>query len=279
MSSRTRSAVLAAAFACTIPAVIPGEALAANGASTSISVSLPAPTYVYSQGRYTLTVGNSGNRDASNTRITISLPSSQTSPQVYVMGTLGARSASCTVSGLTMTCNLGTLRRGRTASVFFDIALPVSTASLNMNATVSTTTADLSPGNNTVTIVPPLKAYDTDIAGAIAQVGTSIAVDNDHCTGTDLVSFFQCTLFPSSLSSHAVRYYDDGSIGDFPEPGYTGTWSQPNADELHVVYSDFSGPVMDFVGFGVDGSNCFHGITTFLPPGSGYNSAYQICLQ
>jgi hypothetical protein len=274
-----RSNIVAAALACSIPAIIPAEALAANGASTNISVTLPGPTFVYDQGRYTLRVGNTGNRDAANTKVTIALPSSQTSPQVYVMGTLGARSASCSVSGLTMTCNLGTVRRYQSVTVFFDIALPVSTSSLNMNATVSTTTVDLSPGNNTVTIVPPLKAYDTDVGAAIAQVGTSIAVDNDHCTGTNLVSFFQCTLFPSSLSSHAVRYNDDGTIDTFPEPGFSGIWSQPDTDELFVQYDDIaSGPVMQFHGFGVDGTNCFQGIATFLPS-NGYNSAYQICLQ
>lgn len=278
--SRTHLSLALTATACVASALAPADAEAAqNGPNLRLSVTRPASTNVYAQGRYTLNVANIGNRDATNVRVVVTLPSSQTSPQVYVMGNLGARSANCSVSGLTMTCLFGTVRRSTNISAYYDIALPVSTTNLAMSAVASSNPVDLDAGNNTANFVPTLSTFSTDIAAAIVDNAGPVTADLDHCTGTGLVSFFQCTLFPSSISSHQHIFNADHTIS-FAFPGYSGTWSQ-NAllDQLAFTYVDGAGAqVLSFVGYGVDGTNCFEGITTFSPP-SAYNSAYSVCLQ
>lgn len=269
---------LALSLAAAAVTVAPAAAEAANGPNLSVSITPPALTDVYATGRYNMTIANIGNRDALNVSVVVNLPSSQTSPQVYVMGTLGARSVGCAVSGLVMTCQIARIRANRTAPLFFDIALPVSTASLAMPVVASSSPVDLVAGNNVGTITPNLRTFPTDIQAAIANNLGPITVDNDHCTGTGLVSFFQCTLFPSSLSSHQAIFHDDQTIS-FAFPDYSGVWSQnPALNRLSFTYFEGPDAVMDFVGYGVDGTNCFEGISTFYPA-SAYNSAYSVCLQ
>ncbi|MCK6573488.1 DUF11 domain-containing protein [Myxococcota bacterium] len=279
LASLTLSTIAPACLAALAALVPAGAEAAPNGPNLRLTVATPAgQTDVYAQGRYTLTVANIGNRDASSVQVTVNLPSSRTSPQVYVMGTLGARSAACNVAGLVMTCSLGTVRRNQSKAVFFDIALPVSSASLSMPAAASSNPIDLDPNNNTAAIVPSLRTFPTDIQGALAQNGGPLTADIEHCTGTGLVSFFQCTLFPSSISTHQHVFHADNTIS-LGEPGYWGSWSQnPALNQLSFTYFDVDGAVADFVGYGVDGTSCFEGITTFHPA-SAYNSAYSVCLQ
>lgn len=94
-------------------------------------------------------------------------------------------------------------------------------------------------------------------------------------TGTGLTSFFECTLFPSSISSHDTVFNADQTIS-FPgaAANYTGTWSQPSADRLVFSYFEDGLLVASFDGRGVN-SNCFEGKTIF--PGSAYVSMYEVC--
>ena len=105
-----------------------------------------------------------------------------------------------------------------------------------------------------------------------------MTADIDHCTGRDLVSFYQCVISPSSISSHQHVFNADNTIS-FAFPGYSGVWSQnPGLNQLSFTYYEGPDAVLDFVGYGVDGTNCFEGITNFYPA-SVYNSAYSVCLQ
>jgi hypothetical protein len=194
------------------------------------------------------------------------------------MGTLGARSVGCNVAGLVMTCTVNTLRAGRNAPLFFDMTFPVTTSSLAMPVTASSSPVDLNPANNTGTITPNLRTFATDIQAAIANNGGPLTADIDHCTGTGLVSFFQCVISPTSISSHQHIFNADNTIS-FAFPGYSGVWSQnPALNQLSFSYSEGPDLALDFVGYGVDGTNCFEGITNFYPA-SVYNSAYSVCLQ
>lgn len=276
----SRFTALSLSFAAAVSALTlaPATAEAANGPNLSVSVTPPPATNVYAAGRYNLTVANVGNRDALNVRVVINLPSSLTSPNVSVMGTLGARSAGCNVAGLVMTCTVNTIRAGRNAPLFFDVTFPLTTSSLAMPVTASSNPIDLNPANNTATITPNLRTFATDIQAAIANNGGPLTADIDHCTGRDLVSFFQCVISPSSISSHQHVFNADNTIS-FAFPGYSGVWSQ-NPALNQLTFSYYEGPdlALDFVGYGVDGTNCFEGITNFYPA-SVYNSAYSVCLQ
>lgn len=268
----------AAAVCFALTTIVAGEAAAANGPDLRTSIAAPAGVHVYESGRYTVTVSNTGNREATGVQVTIDLPSSQTSPQVYVMGTLGARSAGCTLSGLRLTCSVGRLRSNRSASVWFDLALPASAAPLNIVSNASGSPADINPGNNQATLAASLLPYALDVEAALQNANGSLVVDNDHCTGTGLVSYFQCTLFPSSISSHEATFHAGGAI-TFSDAAYSGQWSQgPSHTDLTFTYFEYGTPVAQFSGVGVDGTNCFEGVTTFLPA-SAYNSAYFVCLR
>src|SRR5262245_55264283 len=124
-------------------------ALAAPGADLAVSISPPAGVHVYETGRYNLAVSYIGNQTASSLDLTIALPPTGTSPTVHILGTLGARSAGCSVSGTGLTCALGAIARGSSRSVFFDIALPFATKPLIIAATATTTSTDPNPANNT----------------------------------------------------------------------------------------------------------------------------------
>ena len=248
-------------------------ALAAADLTTTITVA-PTVSQVYSNATYTVRVSNIGNKNASNCTVQIALPATHTSPQVYVLGTLGSKSASCTQSGTTLNCTLGTINRNTNKTVFFNIALPVSTAPFVFTATAATTSAENSTANNGATRTAAQTFFATTVATA---PGVPVTMVNNHCTGTGLTAWMECTFFPSSISSHEVDFHDDGTITITAAPGYTGEWDvtvTPSGNQLTFFYDDGSGVVAEFTGWGADAS-CFEGVTTF--PGSSYVSPYEVC--
>ncbi len=241
-------------------------------ADPSVTLTTPVGKHVYEAGRYTVTVKNIGNKDAASVVATIQLPQTHTSPQVYVMGTVGAKSTSCTLSGRTITCALGTVTKNNgTKSVWFDLSLPQNSVPLTVSASITTTSVENSGGtaNNSTTRTPTLVNY------AVA-VGPTFTATNDHCTGTGLTSFFECELFPSSIASHETVFNADHTITFVGQAGYTGDWVQTTSNQLHFRYFDDTGAtVAEFEGRGVT-PDCFEGLTTF---GSPYVSPYQVCFQ
>lgn len=248
----------------------------------SVSVSPPAPTAsVYANGIYGVTVANIGNRDAAGVVLTIQLPQTGTSPQVYIMGNLisyttpacALGGASGTAAGTRLVCTLGTVKRNKSSSVSFTIQLPEKTGALAITASATTTTLpENNPLNNSATVNASLNYYAN-------AVPLDVDVENEHCTGTGLTAWFECTKFPSSISSHLTQFHDDGAGNrtiTFPtEPGYTGTWSLSGANLTFSYFEPGGANVANFAGRGVNGG-CFEGLTTF--PGSTYVSPYRVCL-
>lgn len=238
--------------------------VAQSFAGTDISPSIAAPTgvSVYGVGRYTVTVSNVGTTNANASVLTIQLPVTHTTP-VYVMGTVGAKSSVCNNVGTTIVCNIPSIRKGRSTSIYFDITLPENTDPLVFTAT--TTLANDST-NNTATATATLNNYSVAF--------TSGNVTASHCTGTALTSYYECTLFPSSISSFTSTLNLDGSVSISGYPDYSGTWSQPSPDTMLITYTDLGVVVAEFEGYGVPG-NCWEGLTTF--PNSAYVSMYKVC--
>lgn len=248
------------------PLVWATSAHAAPGPDLATSITPPAPTLVKTTSRYTFVVANVGNKNAPGSTISIALPPTHTSPQVYVLGDVIGYSAGCSLAGTTLSCNLGTINRNTSKSVWIDLEMQVSAAPLVFTATAAAS-GDTNPGNDTASHTASV-LYHT-VTAPILGVAT-----NNHCTGTGLTAWYECTLFPSSITSHPAEFFANGTITFPGEPGYTGTWSQTGPDQLSFLYFDPSGTqVASFTGRGA-GTSCFEGLTTFSPP---YVAPYEVC--
>ncbi len=234
--------------------------------------------------QFSLTVRNFGNADSNPTSLAINLLQTQTSPQTYLLGSLQSVPSGCTLAGKTLTCALGRLRHngpltGRSRTVTFGYKIPVTTQALVLTAAA------------TGTGEPPANATDNSRALTAAVDYRAVAVTPGtktatHCTGTSLSAYFECTLFPSSISSHQADYHPGGSITFPGATGYTGTWSQPDPTRLHFEYNNGTYAEAIFDGYGAD-PNCFEGITHFFddpnpndnipPQQSTYLAPYRVC--
>lgn len=228
----------------------------------------PATTAVYDAGRWYVQVSNIGNQHAYNVTLSIQLPVTHTSPSVYVMGVVGAKSSTCVTSGTKINCTLGTVNKSTSKTVYFDISLPESAAALTFTST-ATTSSQTNYSND----------IDTDNAtldyDEVVLPGYPTAAIVDHCTGTSLTAYYECTLFPSSLSSHD-HTFESGGIISFPS-GYPATYAGTytiTGDRLDFEYNDAGTPLLTFTGRGVS-ANCWEGLATF--PSSSYVSPYSVC--
>ena len=255
-------------FALGLTAVA-GTVQAAPDLATPIQA--PSSTQVYSTASYQVQVVNTGRHTANNTKLPIQLPSTHTSPQVYVLGDLGSFSNKCQQAGTVLNCSLGNIRKNKSVSINFAIALPQSSTPVNISATASTS-GETSLGNNTATHVPALTNPNQPIT-PLAPITTQ------SCTGTTLQSFFECELFPSSIMGYAGALDYNGNVVLPPyATGYSASWSQPGGDSrrLEIKYYELGNLSATFDGYAV-GNNCFEGLTTF-PGNSPYVSQYQVCL-
>ena len=264
----------------------------ALAAAPNLSVTLPQPAptpSVYGSATYTVNVANIGNQDAAGVQLTIQLPKTGTSPQVYIMGNLGTFDGRCalggasgTVAGTKLVCNLGTVKRNKNTNVAFNLALPEKTGSLVIDASATTTTpGDPNPMNDLASLNAALVYYTWAIDTSPTTIYTA-----SHCTGTGLTAYFECTKFPSSITSHQQQFVGGPASGTITIPGqpsYGGTWAVAG-DTLTFVITDNSGPVpvpaAEFSGRGVQTTGCFEGLTRF-PDGLGgystYVSPYRVC--
>ena len=240
--------------------------MAAQAADIEATVSLSAGT-VYDSLTHEVEVSNVGSGQARNVSVVIQLPETNTSPAVHVMGDVLSYDSRCAAVGTTLECSLGRIKGGKSKTVTFEMALPWSADPLVFEATASTTSSDSDPGNDSDSAVASVSTVDTVISGPAD-------VTNQHCTGVGLAAFYECTLYPSSISSHAATLESDGTI-TFAYPGYSGAWGQGADDELWMEYYSGTTLVAEFAGNGV-GGDCFEGLTTF--PGSSYVSPYEVCL-
>lgn len=222
--------------------------------------------FVYSPYTYRVRVDNIGTAKAFNVNLVVDLPLTDTSPSQDILGKLSGVDSKCQVVSNRLECDLRNIKPGKGKTVRFNFEFPVSTKTLEMKATASTAN-DSNPANNEDTKTPNFR-YPNNVISS----GTIL---NSHCTGQNLTSYFECELFPSSLSSHSVILEGNGMI-TFTQPGYSGTWYQPTSKQLHFEYSDGTNTVAEFNGFATS-ATCFEGLTTF--PNSNYVSPYKVCIQ
>jgi hypothetical protein len=246
------------------------------GADLAVDVVVPGSVDVDVAEEIVVEVRNTGNRNADDVSVSILLPETATSPTVHVLGDLSGVDTRCSLADTELLCSLGRIRKGRSKTIRFDLAAPWAAVPLDIDAEASTTSSESNLSDNADVETLDVVYVDQPIAGPAG-------VTNRHCTGSGLTVFYECELYPSSISSHDILLESDGSITFAPglPSGYTGSWWQDTDDHLHFEY-EFMGQtrlVFDGNGVGSDGgaSECFEGISTF--PGSTYNSAYQACFR
>lgn len=258
-------------FALTALAATLTSPTAQAGPRTDITPTLivPAGLAVYEEGRFEVVVDNIGRKNADDVELHIYLPQTHTSPGVHVLGVVGAMDARCAQSGLTIICDLGDIRAGRSDSAWVDLALPWSSEDIEVATAVATSTRETDARNNEDEAVVGLIYDDVPVTGPADA-------DIRSCTGTNLTAFFECTTAPSSIVGHSVVLEADGSIR-FPgaAPIYTGVWSQATDDALAFTYLRYGVPVLSFSGNGVPG-DCFEGLASF--PSSTYVAPYEVCI-
>lgn len=260
----TLSLVLAAALSTST-----AQAQAAPDLVTTITP--PSTVNVDAAGTWTVQVANTGNKNAANVSLVIQLPETNTSPTVYVMGNLSAWSSTCSKVGTTLTCNLGQINKFTSKSRTFTIALPWSADDIEVSATATTTTSETNTSNNS----------DLEIANVTYQavsIPAPVTASVNHCTGTGLAAYYECRLFPSSISNHSQDFIEVGpgyGTLEFPlyGPEYAGEW-EVNGTELYFSITELGIVIAEFLGDGV-GGGCYEGLTTFV--GSSYVSPYEVC--
>ncbi len=263
----------------TLSAFVLGLAFATTAAAApDLRVTTSAPTGVkyYDVATYRVSVKNIGNHSSSGGTLQIDLPKTATSPQVYTLGQVTSLPLGCTLAASRISCTFGTTSKGATRNFDFGFKAPYSAGPLAFTARMLPSASNDPAANNVAT--------HTFVLGAHASlIPAGLATENRHCTGTNLSSFFECSLFPSSISSHPTTFEAGGviSFGADVDPAYTGTWQQPTSDRLTFQYFEAGALMAEFDGRGV-GGGCFEGVTRFLTaPGvySPYVSPYEVCPQ
>lgn len=240
-------------------------------AAPDLELTLSGPTGldVYEEGKYVVEVTNIGDQKAKNVTVVIDLPETANAPVTYAMGYLGDINRKCTASGTTVTCNLKGMIAGKTKKAWFKFATALSSAPVEFTATVTTTSADADPLNDTDSLTPLFLTYDI-------AVNAPATASWSRCSGTDLTSFIECVLAPTSIVTDPMDFHADGTVS-FPTGPTTagGTWSQPTPDSLVVELTNGGAPAASFVGFGAN-ANCFEGVATF-PNSAPWTAPYEIC--
>ena len=262
-----------------------GTAAAAPQPDLRVTYSPPPTPAVYASASYGVTVANIGTKDAQGVSLTIQLPATATSPQVYVMGTLGTFDSRCvrggangTAAGTRLVCTLGLVKKNTSKTVALNLALPEKTGALTFSSTATTTTSpENNPANNTNVVHTAALTY------YLNAITPDVNYSNSHCTGTTLTAYFECTLFSSSITAHTSVFQTGGTIIIPGQPAYGGSWLVAG-DTLTFDYVEIStGDVaVEFTGRGVPGTGCFEGLSRF-PDGLGgyspYVAPYRVCPQ
>ena len=244
-------------------------ASAARAPDLNVSLSSPS-VHVYETGTYDVTVRNNGNRTANSVVLAIMLPETNNSPGTHVMGALSSYSGSCSQQDSVLVCSLGRIRKGKSKSVSFDMALPLSAAPIVFDFDASSNRTDGNPADNTLSWTASPSTYDTQVSGPMAMT-------QRHCTGQNLSSFYECELAPSSISGFQSILEDGGAItitAPAIPPGYTGQWTQTGADSINIQYCYNNALTGNLDAYGV-GGGCFEGVMTF--PNSAYVAVYEVC--
>ncbi|MEP0773799.1 MAG: S8 family serine peptidase [Acidobacteriota bacterium] len=132
---------------------------AINEANLGLSLTdAPDPVGVGQNLVYTATVHNGGPRPATAVTLTVTLPASVT----YVSAT-----GWCSLTGVTLTCTLGSLPNGASTSVQITV-VPNASGSITATSNVTSSMPDYTPANNSAQATTQVVAGAPDLAAGLA---------------------------------------------------------------------------------------------------------------
>lgn len=146
--------------------IAPDLALQVNAPPSKVGVSLSA--------QYTYTVTNNGPFHATGVQAVLSLPAGTQSPLAT------ASAGNCTTAGIVVTCSLGILHTGASATINLS-ATPAQVGAFQVKGTVQANEPDANPANNSVT-TEQTAAPVADLA--VSVVGPASAHVGDQLTYT-----------------------------------------------------------------------------------------------
>lgn len=262
---------LAVAAGCCSALTLWAAALPAQASSKAdLEVSVLAPSakpLVGNVAHYAVNVVNVGSSRADGVALTVQLPTTQTSPDKFLMGDLANIDARCTHSGTKLSCNLGRIKRNSGTVVGFDLALPYTSAPLQLSASASTASAELSLDNNQANLTTALAYYQYNLSAE--------PIDISSCTGATLTSYFECNVYPGATQTHNFQLEPNGTVTPAgSRSSVLGNWSQPTPEDFLLEFGSPGNVSATFRGKGVEGG-CFEGVTTFTS--LQYFAPYRIC--
>lgn len=233
----------------------------------------PVPTPVNGVSQVSVQVVNNGTRNTTVPwTLTVQLPKTNTSPQVFTMGTLGSLPAGCVGSGTKFTCtyNQALPRFGGSLTVPFTMTMPYSVSPLTFTASAN------AQNNDELTLnTASVNALQTFVTPAAPPAPATLT----SCTGSNLTSFYECTLFSGATRQLSIVMTATGSLEYYSPTGALiasagGTWSV-SGSQLTLNITSNGQPAATFVGQGTTPS-CWEGKATFIPT-STYMAMYKVC--
>jgi uncharacterized repeat protein (TIGR01451 family) len=232
----------------------------------------PSPVFVSSPLAYLVTVQNLGIADATGATITDTLPASVTFVSASV--TQGG----CTQSAGVVTCNLGTLTAGSTATATINVSAPGTSTSLTDTASTTSSVTDPFLSNNSasvITFAQPLacstpahdgaggtlsgnvNAYYAPNAAVVLSPGATTVTLGTASGATTPIAVGDLLLIiqmqDASINFTNTGAYGDGIAGD-PATGYTNANSSGSYEFVTATNAiPITGGALTFSGSGPGG--------------------------
>jgi uncharacterized repeat protein (TIGR01451 family) len=169
-----------------------GKCKPGAGADLGLTITdSPDPVTVSQPLTYTLAVTNNGPSPASGVTVTDTLPSTVT------IGSASASQGSCSVSSPTVTCSLGSLANGASATVTITVT-PSVTGTLPNTASVSGTPTDPNTSNNSATATTSVVTKKQAINLMVSIQGQGSVVSNP--SGINCRAIACAATFPSGTT-------------------------------------------------------------------------------
>jgi uncharacterized repeat protein (TIGR01451 family) len=173
-----RSLLAAVAIGC-LAALLPSAAMAATADLSITKSDSPDPVTVGTQLTYTITVSNAGPDTANGVEVVDDLDA-----QVDFVSAVASQ-GTCDQQGKKITCSLGALANGETATVTIKV-IPKKEGQITNTATVTTTDTDSNSANNSATEVTTVTATTPGGPICAGKVATIVGTEaDDTIVGTD----------------------------------------------------------------------------------------------